>query len=179
MLGKGLTKQLLAFGKHRADAELGAVDLRQMLDRMLPILRTAVGRGIVLTLDASPTHTDMVMADASQLEQVILNLCINARDAVQAADSSSGEITLTLRDPRPGDEVAPGNVLLEVRDNGVGMDEDTLARVFEPFFTTKRGGTGLGLATVYGIVKRCGGIVRALSEPGAGTTMQVALPCAG
>jgi two-component system, cell cycle sensor histidine kinase and response regulator CckA len=178
MIGKGLTKQLLAFGKQRADAELGAVDLRRMLDRMMPMLRTAVGRAIILTLEASPTHTDMVMADPSQLEQVILNLCVNARDAVQAADARSGEITLTLRDPRPGDEVAPGTVLLEVRDNGVGMDEDTLARVFEPFFSTKRGGTGLGLATVYGIVKRCGGVVRALSEPGAGTTMQVALPCA-
>jgi two-component system cell cycle sensor histidine kinase/response regulator CckA len=178
MLGKGLTKQLLTFGKQRADAELGAVDLRRTLDRMLPMLRTAVGRGIVLTLEAGPTHTDMVMADASQLEQVILNLCVNARDAVQAADVRSGEITLTIRDPRPGDEVAPGSVLLEVKDNGVGMDEDTLSRVFEPFFSTKRGGTGLGLATVYGIVKRCGGIVRALSEPGSGTTMQVALPCA-
>jgi signal transduction histidine kinase len=177
-LGKGLTMQLLAFGKDRADAELGAVDLRRLLDRMRPMLRTAVGRGAEFTIEMAPTHSDLVMADASQLEQVILNLCLNARDAVLANESRSSQVLLTLRDPKLTDEVAPGSVLLEVRDNGVGMDQDTLARLFEPFFSTKHGGTGLGLATVYGIVKRCGGVVRALSEPGSGTTMRVALPCA-
>lgn len=172
-MGKGLTAQLLAFGKHRADAELGAVELHALLDRMLPMLRTAIGRGIGLNLELDALPDARVVGDAAQLEQVILNLVLNARDAIA---TGAGSVSLRLREASADDEVPPDSVLLEVHDDGVGMDEDTRARVFEPFFSTKSSGTGLGLATVYGIVRRCGGVVRVKSEPGKGTTMQVALP---
>jgi signal transduction histidine kinase len=166
-----LTQQLLTFGKQGSEPPLEAVDLRELIERMLPVIRGGLGKGIALRVELR-ARDPRVVAHPSQLEQVILNLALNARDAITA----SGEIAIVLRDATPADDVAPDCIALEVKDDGVGMDEATQARVFEPFFTTKAGGHGLGLATVHGIIRRAGGIVRVQSEPGAGTTMLVALP---
>jgi two-component system cell cycle sensor histidine kinase/response regulator CckA len=171
-VGKRLTQQLLAFGKERAsDGPLGSVDLHAAIEHVLPIVRTGIGRGIELELRLLPSGA-RVCGETSQLEQIVLNLCLNARDAI----AGNGEITVVTREPTPADDVAPDCIVLEVRDSGTGMDEATRSRIFEPFFTTKHGGSGLGLATVYGIVRRCGGSVRAISDIGAGTTMLIALP---
>jgi signal transduction histidine kinase len=171
-VGKRLTQQLLTFGKERSsDGPIGATDLHAAIENVLPIVRSGIGRGVELELSLLPDGA-RVCGEASQLEQIVLNLCLNARDAI----AGHGEIAIVTREPTPADDIAPDCVVLEVRDSGAGMDEATRSRIFEPFFTTKRGGNGLGLATVYGIVRRCGGSVRAISAPGAGTTMQVALP---
>jgi two-component system, cell cycle sensor histidine kinase and response regulator CckA len=170
-VSRGLTQQLLAFGKEPSEPPAGSTDLAAVVARMEPVVRAGLGRGVDLDIKVSAQET-RVAADASQLEQIVLNLALNARDAV----SSNGKIAIVVRDASPLDEVPPDCVVLEVRDDGSGMDEATRARVFEPFFTTKASGSGLGLATVYGIVRRCGGVVRVASEPGAGTTMLVALP---
>ena len=170
-LGRRLTQQLLTFGKASEGSVETKVDLHELIERMLPVLRAALGRGVELVIESS-AHRPHVQADPSQLEQVLLNLCLNARDAID----HMGRVTVTLRDAREDDDVAPDHLVLEVRDTGAGMNEATCARIFEPFFTTKSTGTGLGLATVYGIVSRAGGLVRATSTPGQGTTMFVALP---
>jgi len=173
-VSRRLNQRLVAFGNERSVGADGEVDLRVLLANLEPIVRTAVG-GIELEI-RDIAREPRVCADPSQIEQVVLNLAINARDAVTAEVSREGKIIIALRDVTPLDDVAPDCVVLEVRDNGVGMDEATSERVFEPFFTTKATGTGLGLATVYGIVRRCGGCVRVTSELGVGTTMLVALP---
>jgi signal transduction histidine kinase len=170
-VGRRLTQQLMAFGKERAEGPAGPIDLGALIERIAPIVRAGLGRGATLVL-AVTASDPRVIGDASQLEQVVLNLALNARDAI----SGSGEIAITVRDPTPADDIAPDCLVLEVKDNGAGMDDATRARIFEPFFTTKPSGNGLGLATVYGIVRRAGGAVRALSEPGTGTTLLVALP---
>ncbi len=170
-LGRRLTQQLMTFGKTREESPNATTDLPALVERMAPIVRTGLGKAIGLRLEIVIKHA-IVPVDTSQLEQVLLNLCFNARDAIDGA----GEITVRVREPQPTDEVAPDHVVLEVRDTGAGMNEVTSARVFEPFFTTKAAGTGLGLATVYGIVQRAGGVVRVTSAVGAGTTMRVALP---
>lgn len=169
--GQRLNRQLLEFGRHRSDTAPTDVELRALVDGMLPMLRTSAGRSIALELRVSTEET-RVRGDASQLEQVLLNLTLNARDAI----AGNGAIQIELRDARPEDDVAPDYLVLEVRDNGAGMDETTREHVFEPFFSTKKSGSGLGLATVYGVVKRCGGVVRASSQLGVGTVMLVALP---
>jgi signal transduction histidine kinase len=138
---------------------------------MTGLLQSAVGSRIRLVLDTRVSGA-RVAVEASQLEQLILNLVLNARDAIP----ESGRIVVMLREAGAEDEVAPDSLVLEVRDDGSGMDASTCARMFEPYFTTKTTGTGLGLATVYGIVRRAGGAVRATSEPGRGTTVLVALP---
>jgi signal transduction histidine kinase len=171
-VGKGLTQQLLVFGKERtSEGPAGEVDLHAAIERVLPIVRAGIGSGIELKMALHPGGA-RVHGEASQIEQIVLNLCLNARDAI----SGNGQITIVTRDPTPADEVAPDSIVLEVRDSGSGMDEVTRNRIFEPFFSTKVGGSGLGLATVYGVVRRCRGSVRAISEIGAGTTMLIALP---
>jgi PAS domain S-box-containing protein len=177
-----LTAQLLAFSRRQL-LRPEAIDLNARirgLERMLGLLVTEGGE-LVLELDPELAS---VLADPGQIEQIILNLAVNARDAI--ASRAGGRITIatsnaTLRDEFRGWRVAPAPgeyVRLDVRDNGVGMDLATQGRIFEPFFTTKGvgRGTGLGLATVYGIIKQSGGYVWVESAPGRGSTFTIYMP---
>jgi hypothetical protein len=163
-----LTKQLLAFSRKQVLVPQ-VLDLRAVLGDVEMMLRTVVGEDVELSLDVAD-EVDPVKADRGQIEQVILNLAVNARDAMP----EGGKLEIVLR----GED---DSVLLSVHDTGLGMDERTRSRVFEPFFTTKAPGkgTGLGLATVYGIVTQSGGSVEVVSEPGAGTRFLVRLPRCG
>ncbi len=169
-----LTRQLLAFSRRQVlkpevlDLNLIVLDLEKMLTRL-------IGEDISLRVQLS-ARPALVKADPGQIEQVILNLVVNARDAIESGgrisiESSHVELSESGQSPR-------SSVLLSVKDTGQGMDEATRARIFEPFFTTKeRGrGTGLGLATVYGIVEQSGGSISVQSEPGVGSTFKVFLP---
>jgi signal transduction histidine kinase len=170
-VGRRLTHQLITFGRTRDEVTGSAIDPSRVIEALLPLLRSGVGKTIGVRIELQALDA-RIKLDPSQLEQVLLNLCLNARDAM----NDGGIVTIRLREPVDTDEVAPDHVVLEVADNGVGMNDATTARVFEPFFTTKPHGTGLGLATVYGIVTRAGGTLRATSAPGQGTTMLVSLP---
>lgn len=169
-----LTRQLLTFSRRQLlkpevlDLSARVRDLEKMLQRL-------VGENITLSVQLAQRPT-WVKADAGQIEQVILNLVVNARDAIDGAGNitvESAHVNVT----EPGRGTRSG-VLLSVSDTGHGMDDETRARIFEPFFTTKeRGrGTGLGLATVYGIVEQSGGSISVQSEPGAGSVFKVYLP---
>jgi two-component system cell cycle sensor histidine kinase/response regulator CckA len=175
-----LTRQLLAFSRRQL-LELKVVDVNAIVADMERLLRPLIGEAVEFIANLTPeaAHT---RADAGQLEQVLMNLVVNAKDAMP------GGGTLTLQTEKiVVDEthrlgptfIRPGQyVMLSVRDTGMGMDKETQSRIFEPFFTTKEKGkgTGLGLSTVYGIVKQTGGYVMVQSEPGRGTTFQIYLP---
>jgi PAS domain S-box-containing protein len=175
-----LTSQLLAFGR-REELQLRVVDLAGLIAEIEPILRRLIGERIAIRTKA-PAGVGHVRGDPGQLRQVILNLALNARDAMP----DSGTLTVELANVELGEdyarhhpEVTPGrHVVLAVSDTGIGIDEETRMRIFEPFFTTKpRGqGTGLGLATVQTIVQRAGGHIWVYSEPGHGTTFKIYLP---
>ena len=178
-----LTTQLLAFSRRQVlQPEL--LSLNQIVHRVEPMLRRITPESHEIALGLSPDLA-LVRADAAQFEHVLLNLVINARDAMEGRH---GRIVIETFNVMLDEDFAathagyqPGpHVLLTVTDSGHGMDAATLARVFEPFFTTKpRGrGTGLGLPMVYGIVKQSGGQMSVYSEPGIGTTMKVYLPAA-
>jgi PAS domain S-box-containing protein len=165
----GLTRQLLAFSR-RQHLQLQVMDLNETLMAIDSMLRRLIGEDIELVTRPGDGLLK-VKADPGQVEQVIVNLVVNARDAMPGG----GKILLATRNIE-----SSGLVALEVRDTGCGMDEATQARVFEPFFTTKETGkgTGLGLSTVYGIVQQCGGNIRVASKPGVGTAFIVTLPVA-
>jgi len=174
-----LTRQLLAFSRKQL-LELKVVDVNAIVSDMERLLRPLIGENIDLTTRLAPNvgHT---RADAGQLEQVIMNLVVNAKDAMPTGGriviQTSEEELDTLR--REHTLIQPGSyILLSVSDSGAGMDKETQSRIFEPFFTTKEKGkgTGLGLSTVYGIVKQSGGYIFANSEPGAGTAFRIYLP---
>jgi two-component system cell cycle sensor histidine kinase/response regulator CckA len=176
-----LTRQLLAFGRRQL-MRPRVLDLRALVSQTEQMLRRLIGEQIRLTVSL-PEELGGVRADPVQLEQVLVNLAVNARDAMPEGGQLhiSGR-NLDVEDPPQPEfaEIPPGRyVLLEMSDTGVGMEADTLARVFEPFFTTKEmgKGTGLGLATVYGIVRQSQGHIVAHSRPGHGSAFQVLLPC--
>ncbi|MFN3242631.1 MAG: ATP-binding protein [Planctomycetota bacterium] len=171
--GAALTQQLLAFGQ-RQMTRLETIDAGNAIVEMMPMLRRLLEANIHVDVLASASAT--IHADRHQLQQVLLNLFVNARDAM--VDGGTIEVRIGRVDDADGD--AGGQMKLTVRDDGEGMDEATLRQVFEPFFTTKPDGvgTGLGLSTVYGIVHEAGGTITAHSEPGEGTSIEILWPLA-
>lgn len=178
-----LTQQLLAFARRQV-VQPRVLDLNRILASMTKLLRPLLGAEVQLATSISP-EACTVHADPGQLEQVIMNLAVNARDAM----SGGGTVSLETRRIEAGSgsreshpvDLVPGSwVTLSVTDTGIGMDAATQARAFEPFFSTKEPshGTGLGLSTVYGIVTQSGGQVHLKSAPGQGTTVTVYLPLA-
>jgi two-component system cell cycle sensor histidine kinase/response regulator CckA len=174
-----LTRQLLAFSRKQL-LELKVVDVNTIVGDMERLLRPLIGENIELVTRLS-TQTGRTRADAGQLEQVIMNLVVNAKDSMP----EGGKLTLQTAEVAVGQNfshhrfIQPGRyAVISVADTGQGMDKETQSRIFEPFFTTKEKGkgTGLGLSTVYGIVKQSSGYVFAQSEVGAGTIFYVYLP---
>jgi two-component system, cell cycle sensor histidine kinase and response regulator CckA len=180
MRSTDITRQLLAFARKQTVAPK-VLDLNETLEAMLKMLRKLIGEDIDLTWHPRANLWPVKM-DPSQVDQILVNLCVNARDAI----ADVGKVTIetdktTFNAAYCSDHVGfiPGEfVLLAVSDNGCGMDKETLDKLFEPFFTTKElgQGTGLGLATVYGIVKQNDGFINVYSEPGKGTTFKIYLP---
>ena len=173
-----LNRQLLAFGRGSPE-ELCPVDLNAVVAQLDRMLQRVIGEGFRVEIRAGP-GLGRVRADVTEMEQLLLNLALNARDAMPGG----GRLTIETRDLEiagGADPPAPPGryVMVAVCDEGVGMDEETRKRIFEPFFTTKPegAGSGLGLATVHRIVERHGGRIRVDSVPGRGTTFQVYLPC--
>jgi PAS domain S-box-containing protein len=174
-----LTRQLLAFSRKQVLAP-AVIDLNAVVTGIRKILPRLIGETIELITATAPAPCP-VTADAGQLEQMILNLAVNARDAMPNGGRLLIRTSAALidEDAAPGRGVGPGRfVMLEVSDTGVGMDRETREHLFEPFFTTKEQGkgTGLGLSTVYGIVRQSGGHIAVESEPGHGTTFRIWLP---
>jgi PAS domain S-box-containing protein len=180
MRAADLTRQLLAFSRQQV-LEPRTLDLNDVLSSMERMLERLLGEDIELSIQrAQKLHK--VKADPSQIGQVIMNLVVNARDAMP----TGGDLTITTANVELDDQHSPehssarpgAHVLLTVTDTGAGMDKETAARVFDPFFTTKEKGkgTGLGLSTAFGIVQQSGGSIWVRSAPGEGTTFEVCLP---
>jgi PAS domain S-box-containing protein len=166
-----LVRQLMLFARREVDARKSVLDPTQTLRRALEICRTTFDRGIRLELEVG-RQIPCVLANAGQLEQVLLNICINARDAFEEAKTPGPSIAIRI------DTTAKGAVRIRVTDNGPGMDEQTRSRVFEPFFTTRAigRGTGLGLSSAYAIVKDHAGRIACESHLGQGTSFEIELP---
>jgi two-component system, cell cycle sensor histidine kinase and response regulator CckA len=175
-----LTRQLLAFSRKQL-LELKVIEVNAIVEDMERLLRPLIGEHIELTTNLAP-DVGCTRADAGQLEQVIMNLVVNAKDAMP----TGGKICIRTASVNLDDSYRPENtfikrgpyVMISVSDNGYGMDRETQARIFEPFFTTKEKGkgTGLGLSTVYGIIKQSGGYVFVQSERGKGTVFSIYFP---
>ena len=182
MLAVTLTRRLLAFGRQQV-LQPKLLDLCQIVASMEVMLRRLVGEEVELVMTLAP-ECGKVLVDPGQIEQVVMNLVINARDAMP----EGGKLSITAEETILGQEYATQHVgvtagphvLIAVTDTGVGMSEATQSRIFEPFFTTKDPGkgTGLGLATVFGIVKQSGGSIEVFSDLDRGTTFNIYLPMA-
>ncbi|MCF8119628.1 MAG: PocR ligand-binding domain-containing protein [Deltaproteobacteria bacterium] len=175
-----LTRQLLAFARKQTIEPI-AIDLNESVEATLKMIRRLIGENIELAWLPGPGQCTVKM-DSSQLDQILVNLCVNAKDAIADVGRVTIETDTVSFDPSQvtsyGD-MEPGEyVLLALSDDGCGMDKETLKHIFEPFFTTKGlgQGTGMGLATVYGIVKQNQGFINVYSEPGQGTTFRIYLP---
>lgn len=177
-----LTRQLLAFTRQQV-LQPRVLSINEVVSSSTNLLKRLLGDDVevAIQLDESDPH---VLADAGQLEQVLINLAVNARDAMP----EGGKLVIQTQEKEfdwhsidaPEASVVGRYAVLVVSDNGTGMNAETQGRIFEPFFTTKEAGkgTGLGLSTVYGIVKQCGGIIRVLSEEGVGTIFRIYIPIA-
>jgi two-component system cell cycle sensor histidine kinase/response regulator CckA len=175
-----LTRQLLAFSRMQV-LQPRVINLNKIVEDMGKLIPRLLGEDVDLVVRTA-NDLGAIRADASQMEQVIMNLAVNARDAMPSGgrlliETSNAELDRSYANARP--VVTPGQyILLAVSDTGTGMDQETQARIFEPFFTTKEQGkgTGLGLSTVYGVVKQSGGFVWVYSELGKGTSFKIYLP---
>jgi PAS domain S-box-containing protein len=175
-----LTEQLLAFGRKQV-LEPRVLDLAELVNELQTLVQRAIGEDVEVTMLVDP-RAGRVRADKVQMQQVLLNLAVNAREAMPGG----GKLTISLDSVEVGAELARQKLglhrgryaLLQVSDTGVGMDRETQAHIFEPFFTTKEigQGSGLGLATVYGIVTQTGGHILVESQVGRGTTFRIFLP---
>jgi len=175
--GAKLTGQLLAFSRNQT-LDLKAVDIASVIDGMKDLIAVSVGTGISISINVAE-DLPRAVADANQIEMAILNLAINARDAMP----DGGNLTINVQHRYAHDGVLkPGAyIVIEVKDTGTGITQEILSKVFDPFFTTKAvgKGTGLGLSQVYGIADQSGGLARIDSVVGKGTTVEVWLPVAG
>lgn len=175
-----LTRQLLAFSR-RQQLERRTINLNDAISEIIKLLRRIIGEDIEVSVEGAPDLA-AVFADPAQIEQVVMNLCINAREAMPGGgrvtiETCNVEVDETYQLQYP--DIQPGKyVQISVSDNGCGMDAETKARIFEPFFTTKGLGraTGLGLSMAYGIVKQHGGVINVESEIGQGATFKIFLP---
>jgi len=169
--GAELARELLSFGRDEGRAPR-VVDVAEVVEGFAPMLRKAIGSAHELRIERVPP-TGRVLIDQAQLERVLLNLVLNARDAMPEGGTVEIRVGESQIDEGPG-----GSVVIEVSDHGAGMDEGARARLFEPFFTTKPPGegTGIGMAVVDSIVERAGGFLHVESELGAGTRIRVVLP---
>ncbi len=180
--GASLTRQLLVFSRRQA-IQPRILDLNERLRELSKLLRPLMGDDVEVVIQMRSSAA-LVEADPGQLDQVVLNLAVNARDAMLHGGKLILETDVVEFDDAFAQQHQPMTagkyVMLAISDNGSGMDDATVSRIFEPFFTTKEAGkgTGLGLATVYGIVKQSGGHIWVYSEPGRGTTFRIYLPSA-
>jgi signal transduction histidine kinase len=176
-----LTRQLLLFSRKQILQPV-PIDINEIVGAVARMARRLIGTEVSLKLELAPSPGS-VLADPAQIEQVLLNLIVNARDAMPGGGMitvQTANVQLSAQSPEISQAgIAPGPfVMLAVIDHGIGMDQATQARIFEPFFTTKETGrgTGLGLSTVYGSVRQTGGAITVDSQPGKGSSFRVYLP---
>jgi len=182
---KGLSRQILTFGRETGEAERVSVDLAPIVEESMSLVRALVPATVDVQADIKH-NLGFVLCDAAQIQQLIVNLCSNA---FRSLSKGGGQIYVAVDSAEVDESMAathPGlyagmYVVLSVKDTGIGMDKETMGRIFEPFFTTQEigQGTGLGLSVVHGIVAKHGGDIVVSSTPGSGSTFRVYLPLAG